>query len=293
MSNNLESRRPAGRGTSEGVGDPAAPSRVAYSPQGIRAAAQRGVMLLASMALITSCAEPDSAPTLPTPEPASLAFESGQYSFDAPIDTELGLELSGATWDQVVLAEGAIDGQRIAIETSVPFAASTPGTHRATATVALDDGRSLEAHASIDVVEPSAPAGGFRGVIDVWDDTVALTADESGRVYLARNDYERLRVSRLTPEGDVDTSWAADGTYVGPSWADTQSWSVAAMHTLPDGALLVAGYWGYGITKDVFLVRLDASGTPDADFGEWGIVRHSASGNVYVEGATVLEDETT
>lgn len=134
----------------------------------------------------------------------------------------------------------------------------------------------LNADGTLDTTFGSA---GFR-VVDVGAGTgdsgggVAVQAD--GRILVAGSTYDSvakvyaISVVRLDVDGNLDPTFGAGGKAVLP--IGTGAVNVSSMVLQPDGDILVGGS-GYGVGtggSDFLVVRLDATGRPDSDFGVGG-----------------------
>lgn len=101
--------------------------------------------------------------------------------------------------------------------------------------------------------------------------SVAVQAD--GRIVVAGYSralmVQKFVVTRLLANGDLDTSFAMQGSLVVPLERDA---SASCVTLLPDGGILAAGKASNGVFDDMIVVKLDASGALDPAFGQDGKV---------------------
>jgi uncharacterized delta-60 repeat protein len=103
------------------------------------------------------------------------------------------------------------------------------------------------------------------------EETGALALQPDGKVvvagWTAGPAGVDLIVTRLTPGGAIDTSFAGTGTVVvnlgGDEWGN-------AVAVAPDGRIVVAGTVRFGARQDFLLVRLNPDGSFDSSFGVGG-----------------------
>jgi uncharacterized delta-60 repeat protein len=83
-------------------------------------------------------------------------------------------------------------------------------------------------------------------------------------------DYEKLFVSRLMPDGSLDSEFAAAGAFIASFGNDQR---IESMTQLEDGKILLAGYFREsGQSWRSILIRLTADGQLDRSFGRDGIL---------------------
>lgn len=82
-------------------------------------------------------------------------------------------------------------------------------------------------------------------------------------------------VARLDPSGELDSSFGDGGLVLSPT---PGSAFLTALAVRPDGSVAGAGGWSDGQTiQERWIVLLDASGAPDARFGDAGVLRSGVS----------------
>lgn len=111
------------------------------------------------------------------------------------------------------------------------------------------------------------------------DRTSASVADASGRVYLVgraggAGRYDSA-IARLTPSGQLDSSYASGGMLTLQASAGSNEASAVALDS--SGRLLLAGAASDRDGPLAYVARLNPNGTPDASFGSAGVRRLRAS----------------
>lgn len=118
---------------------------------------------------------------------------------------------------------------------------------------------------------------------------VALDAD--GNILVSGNSYDenyirRPIIARYTASGVLDTSFGMDGIATIDSGVGSSSFQGVVVQ--PDGKIVASGYFGNTeLWYVMLLVRFDADGNLDPDFGDAGIVKHNYN-NVDDEGEDLV-----
>ncbi|MGH8994334.1 MAG: delta-60 repeat domain-containing protein [Acidimicrobiia bacterium] len=124
--------------------------------------------------------------------------------------------------------------------------------------------------------------GDGRAVIDVGprSGAVAVLVQPDGKIVTGGTELSgflsRLLVTRLNPDGSLDTSFAGDGT--ANIEVGVASFAAAVARQQADGKILIGGTAVTGGSFVFAVVRLNADGTPDAGFGTAGVVTTSFPG---------------
>jgi uncharacterized delta-60 repeat protein len=123
------------------------------------------------------------------------------------------------------------------------------------------------------------------GSADDWGGDIAQTADGGYLLSGSTSSYGQggndLYVIKLTSAGALDNSFGTNGTVsIGGTGNETGN----SLLLLSDGSCIVGGYTdSYGAGGiDMYLVKLDASGNPDADFGTDGTLTIGGASNDYL-----------
>jgi uncharacterized delta-60 repeat protein len=201
---------------------------------------------------------------------------TGQKAITAPGDPSPEFEAIEALPDGSVLVGGRSDDG--AILTKLDDAGNTVGGFGTAGIAVRDLGTAPVPSGEIFDIEV-APDGGI---------VVAGTSRNASSV-------DRMMVARFTPGGELDTSFAGDGSFEGTT--DGPSIFQAALSIDPQGRIIAAGADG----SAGWVARLSPAGVPDPSFGNAGQATFAPNPSgtfvsgvaLQTDGATVLSGLTT
>jgi uncharacterized delta-60 repeat protein len=129
--------------------------------------------------------------------------------------------------------------------------------------------------AAVGSVDPAFAGGTLLVDVGPGDVFHATAVQADGNILLAGTtepaneaDAGRMLIARYRPDGSLDKSFGVDGV----ANVDLPGHDVArAIAVRPDGTIVVAGYVEQAAVTKVVVVRLNADGTRDADFGVNGV----------------------
>ena len=129
-------------------------------------------------------------------------------------------------------------------------------------------------------LDSSFSADGFVTTDIVSDDDLAraMAIQPDGKIVVAGTTYESathfIVLTRYLTDGGVDASFGTDGVVI----TTVDASNANDVEVQPDGKILVAGTWLADTTgTGILLVRYNADGSPDASFGDAGIVMDDLS----------------
>jgi uncharacterized delta-60 repeat protein len=125
---------------------------------------------------------------------------------------------------------------------------------------------------------------------DDYGNAVAVQSD--GKIVLAGasvNGSEDLAVVRFNSDGSLDTSFGNSGTVVMSTASGADEAYAVAIQS--DGKIVAAGYASANFTSNFVLVRFNSNGTPDANFGDGGIVKTDFFGYPDVAYTMVIQSD--
>jgi uncharacterized delta-60 repeat protein len=113
----------------------------------------------------------------------------------------------------------------------------------------------------------------------------SLVVQPDGKIIIAgdvvRNNQQReFALSRINPDGTIDTSFGTNGIVVVRLGNNADS--VSKVRLQPDGKILLAGSsWADGTGYNILLVRYNSNGTLDTTFNSIGYVTRNINGESY------------
>ncbi len=135
-----------------------------------------------------------------------------------------------------------------------------------------------------------------RVIVDIENDDdspAGLVLQPDGRIIVGRantNEADDFSVLRFLPDGSPDTNFDSDGR-TSVDFPAIRGTTVSVL-TQPDGKIIVVG-WAYGdrtTPRRLALVRYLANGSPDASFGNAGLVLSDVRFAGLMLSATLLPD---
>lgn len=138
--------------------------------------------------------------------------------------------------------------------------------------------------------------GGGDGVVShdfgVDDRIEAVERLSDGSLLIAGESRESggdptMLAAKLTPQGDLDTSWGDNGVRT-VSFGAFETAGAAGAAALPDGSLVLAGYDETGVARNAAVAVLDANGDLDPNFsGDGKLVLSIGDGDSQADGVAV------
>lgn len=108
------------------------------------------------------------------------------------------------------------------------------------------------------------------------DIAYSVLLEPAGKIVAAGASAGDFAVSRNLPTGQLDTSFDTDGLFKVAIESGTKD-TARSIVRLPDGKLLVAGHYEFGLKESFAVARIHPNGTLDALFGENGIATTAIS----------------
>ncbi|MCS0630296.1 putative Ig domain-containing protein [Telluria mixta] len=119
--------------------------------------------------------------------------------------------------------------------------------------------------------------------------TVNVAPQADGKILVTGLTGTGFTISRYLSNGDLDTTFGTNGTFVQESRAWTDAYYASSMSVLPTGKVMIA-YVVYGTQRDTGLIRYNANGTIDTSFDTDGKVTFDTGATEYTQKALVQPD---
>jgi uncharacterized delta-60 repeat protein len=119
--------------------------------------------------------------------------------------------------------------------------------------------------------------------------TVNVAPQADGKILVTALAIDGFAISRYLSNGDLDTTFGTNGTFVPEPHAWTDAYSSSSMAVLANGKVVIA-YRVYGTQWDTGLIRYNANGTIDTSFDTDGKVIVDTRSTEYTQKVLVQPD---
>ena len=138
--------------------------------------------------------------------------------------------------------------------------------------------------------DPDFGQDGFASFdYDITDEITSLCVQPDGKIVFSGYTGDTMEyhyaVMRLNENGTIDHSFGDDGLVTGTGGSMAKNVEVEA-----SGKILVAGSYGEGSSKTASMLRFNADGSLDAEFGENGLITTAFSSSCQANAMTLQSD---